>query len=134
MSLESDRASLAAAIEAVVDTDKYEVYDKVPDTIQTPCFMIAPADPYLAIPESGTFAPGEFVVSFNVYVLVELGGSNETASDDLDDALSQIVSNLGEWLLTAVGAPDTYSTSEWLAYGSRLTVQNLTTIEGTPAP
>lgn len=115
MSLKTTRAALAAQLEAETGVT---AHDHVPDSIEPPCLVIAPADGYV----SGGQTFGEQLVQLDVWVLVELGGDNEATTDNLDDLIETVVGSLGEWIQTASGQPGPVETAEWQAHGLNLTV------------
>lgn len=128
MSLTSARADLAALLEPSGLT----VDDHVPDLVSPPCVVIEPGDPYITYGD--TFDPDEITVCLDVYVLVDLiPAAAEEMALELDEAIRKVYPLLGEWIITRTSKPGPWHVGDELAYGIRLTVENITSNEGTNA-
>lgn len=123
MSLMGARAELADTLRV----SGYPVHDHVPDQIEPPCIVIAPADGYVGGGQTFT----EVTVQLDVWCLVPLGGDNEVTANDLDRLLTQAMNNLDDWMPTACGQPGVFETANWEAHGVNITVANQTTITTT---
>lgn len=131
--LKAARDALAVLLEGMtVDTtttgpDPFvvaPVLTSSPESVPTPCAIIQPDDPYLSTgEEDATFAVSEYLVRFEVYLLVDLV-DNATASAELDALLEQVIDRVGPsgWWLTGVSQPGPMHTSEWMAHGVRVGV------------
>ncbi len=107
-------AALAPATTGIVHTS-------VPTNLDPPCLVLEPADPWVS--DGDTF--GSIAVAMHVYVLVEVN-ENDVAADDLDTAIEAVLTNLPDsWALTGASQPQHFEAGEWVAHGTRLTVETI---------
>lgn len=96
----------------------------VPEAVQPPVVVLQPAEEWLATgDEAATFAQEEYVVTEEVWALVELV-DNQAAARELRELLESIVAAVGPsaWWIVSIGQPGPLHTSEWMNHGVRVTV------------
>lgn len=113
--LTAARTALATALGAL---------DHVPETIDPPCVVVEPGDPYITYDGVENYAHDTLLACCSVYVLVPANDNNVMAQQldtDLIAALNAIEDDTDEWSIERVGRPGTFTTTDWQAYGVQLT-------------
>lgn len=125
--LEEARQELATALEAT----GYTSLSHVPTAIQPPCLIVQGGDPYLTLDET-TFDGTDFLVTVELFVLSDYQ-ANDQAADDLDTMLTKVLPAVleADWSVAGAGAPGPYNTTDWLAYGLRVSCSRFVTIDPT---
>lgn len=131
MSTYASRVDLATILRGT----GYQVHDHVPDSMEPPCLVIEPAEPYIEQREHVTFAEikaGEvWDINLNVWIFLDYTEANEEATNAADNALLQVVQHLraGGWEFTGAGKPGLKDyLNQIRVYGLRLGVTNTTTL------
>jgi hypothetical protein len=115
------RADVAQRLEAAGLT----VYTYVPSQIHPPLIIVRGGSPYVESPDIETFDPG--LVKVNIEVLIfALGLDNESAVDDLDELIGQVVTALKGYAVEEVYQPSQMGNDPIL--GTRITVSHLETL------
>ena len=119
------RAGLHATLAGLEDTLGV-VHDGKPDRWTTPCVMLLPADPWIAILDG--LAHGAYGVSYQVLLILSSGPSDVVigqAEDAVDAVLDALDASTHSWLVDSVSAPDVI---EYEGLGPHLTVRILVTL------
>lgn len=122
----AERRELAAALG---DLD-LTVYDHVPENVDAAdgAVIIAAGTGYVV--RDATFAPTDYRLTLSAWVVVDPKLDNAGASEALDDALQRVLLAIPPaWAVAATDEPDLFTTGEWTAYGLRLTLTALITLE-----
>lgn len=127
--LSEARQQLATALE----TTGYTSLSHVPTSIVPPCLIVQAGDPYLSTDET-TFDQAELLATVELFVLSDLQ-ANDQAADDLDTMLTKVLPAVvaAGWSFAGSGAPGPYNTTDWLAYGVRVSCSRFVTIDN-PTP
>lgn len=118
-----DLAALLAGITLEEGGQALEVFPYVPEAITPPCLVLEPSDNYVST-EGTTTAVDEYLVSMDVFLLVDLQ-DNEAAANELNTLLEAFLGRVvpsAAWWVQAVSKPQPFHTTEWLAHGVRVTV------------
>lgn len=106
------RKALAAALDAP---------DHVPESIDPPCVVIQPGDPWLS--PDANFGWDSLIVRMEVFVLVD-PKDNESMADDLDAATLPALDAIEKagWGIQegAISQPQPWDAAGWSAYGIRI--------------
>lgn len=126
-SLLAARQQLADAL----DSTGYEALAHVPESIVPPCLIVQGGDPYISADET-TFAASDFLVTVELFVLADYK-ANEQAAEQLDTMLTKVLPAVlaADWDLSSSGAPGPYNTTDWIAYGVRLSCSRFVSIDPT---
>lgn len=137
--LAAARDSLAALLAGITITapqgdpdpsSPVSVLTYVPEAIQPPVVVLQPAEDYVTSgEEDATFAPTEYVVTEEVWLLVDLV-DNQAAARELDEILESVLLAItpSVWWVKSIGQPGPVHTSEWLSHGLLLQVSTFTTL------
>ncbi|WP_311209381.1 MULTISPECIES: hypothetical protein [unclassified Aeromicrobium] len=125
MSLYAARADLAEALGTVTG---YRFDDHVPAQVEPPCGFVEPADDYVR--HTDTYDTAEVFVTVRLWLLVPfVDGANDTATNDLDKFLKEVVTRLPEdYTIAGSGQPGPVTANGWLAHGIHLDLTTLTTL------
>ena len=92
-------------------------YAYLPERMSVPAAVITPGSPY--VEEGETFT--EFTVRLKVTVLVR--GTNETATDELDELLCSALDELETFDIEAVSEPAAYAFSDGQYLGAEVAIR-----------
>lgn len=102
----------------------------VPEAIAPPVAVLEPSDQYVGTgDEDATFAAAEHLVQVDLWLLVDLV-DNQAATDNLDALLEAVLARVepSTWFVQVVNKPGPVHTSEWMAYGVRVTLGSWITL------
>lgn len=131
MTLQAATADLAALLSGITLEEggqEVEAFPYVPEAVTPPCLVLEPGDNYVST-EGTTSEPDEYLVAWDVYLLVDLQ-DNQAAAQELDTLLEAVLAAVqpSAWFVQAVSKPQPFHTTEWLAHGVRLTLGTYTTL------
>ena len=106
-------------------------FEYVPDSTFSPgdgALIVTPAENWITRDDDDV-SFDDVVVNLELILVVEYRADNESATTQLEAALSTVIAHRPEWLaLGNVTAPDLLSNGDWNHYGCRITAKTITTL------
>ena len=87
--------------------DVHKVYDYLPEHINPPAIIVAPADPFIT--DGSTFAVGEFESHWGVFVMASASDNRKALRQLLELVPATIAVLPTEYAITYVGPPSLYA-------------------------
>ena len=117
--LKASREEIKLQLRSVLMLNRQDIqiYEYIPERPNTPCFIVTPGSPYVT--QGNAFC--DFQTRFEVLILADKS-TNETATDLLDQLVTESLDALETWYIEEVEVPQAYEINGALLLGTKVQI------------